>query len=320
MAPRPSRRAAATKPKKAKVSAAKAPKATKVAKATKAKAPKAKATKATKKAQATKAKTTKAKATRAERAAGAAKAVTKSAAKARTVVPTPAQKALLAELQAVVINLDGRMDRWLACEKKLHSKVPGLRVDRLSATDGRVAAIETNLVTGSWHTRQLATYCPWYKPVGLKMSGGERGCAHSHLRCWELAQKLRKPLVVFEDDAVPLPGFVPQLAAAWKEAAGRYDIIFLTSKDRFTPKKIPGCKAIVSPAFAWTTVGYIVTPAGANKLLTMLPVDQPVDNFLAIAICEGRLKACSMRPSVVRQANTWNVGSDVPHSDDVAHW
>mmetsp|Transcript_53524 Transcript_53524/g.117481 ORF Transcript_53524/g.117481 Transcript_53524/m.117481 type:complete len:313 (+) Transcript_53524:17-955(+) len=312
MAPQRTRKPArAAKAKAVKAKAAKG-KAT-TARATKGKATTAKATKG----KATNARTTKGKTTTAK----GAKAVAKTAAKPRGGVQvTIAQQALLAQFQAVVINLDARPDRWLALQKKLHSKVPGLCVDRLSATDGRVAAIETNLVTGSWHTKQLATYCTWYKPVGLKMSGGERGCAHSHVRCWELAQKLRKPLVVLEDDAVPLPGFVNQLATAWKEAAGGYDIMFLTSKDRFTPKKIPGCKAIVSPAFAWTTVGYIVTPSGANKLLSMLPVDQPVDNFLAIAICEGRLKACSMRPSVVRQANTWNVGSDVPHSDDVAHW
>jgi hypothetical protein len=28
----------------------------------------------------------------------------------------------------------------------------------------------------------------------------------------------------------------------------------------------------------------------------------------------------SVSPAVVRQAQTWNVGSDVPHSDDVALW
>lgn len=64
---------------------------------------------------------------------------------------------------------------------------------------------------------------------------------------------------------------------------------------------------------------YVVYPSGARKLLSARPVDEPVDNFMARLVREGSLVGYSVRPGVVRQAQTWNVGSDVPHSDDVAH-
>ena len=75
----------------------------------------------------------------------------------------------------------------------------------------------------------------------------------------------------------------------------------------------------MAPDFVWTTVGYVLWPAGARKLLKLRPVNAPVDNFIAVHLRAGRLGGFSVRPGVVRQAQTWNVGSDVPHSDDAAH-
>lgn len=61
-------------------------------------------------------------------------------------------------------------------------------------------------------------------------------------------------------------------------------------------------------------------PTKAKSLISLLPMDMPVDNFMAWHVKQEEVKAYSIAPAVVRQAQTWNVGSDVPHSDDVALW
>jgi len=38
---------------------------------------------------------------------------------------------------------------------------------------------------------------------------------------------------------------------------------------------------VVESIYVWTTVAYIIWPAGARLLLNQLPVNQPVDNWMA---------------------------------------
>jgi len=135
----------------------------------------------------------------------------------------------------------------------------------------------------------------------------------------------RHPLIVLEDDAVVLPQFREVLTQAARELEQREgtpqaaDVLWLCAKDRGRARRLEAGSVLMRPAFLWTTVGYVVYPSGARKLLSARPVDEPVDNFMARLVREGSLVGYSVRPGVVRQAQTWNVGSDVPHSDDVAH-
>merc|ERR1712048_310429 len=73
---------------------------------------------------------------------------------------------------------------------------------------------------------------------------------------------------------------------------------------------------LVESEYVWTTVGYIIWPAGARILLSKLPVNQPVDNWLAGICAVGDIKAYCVRPKIIRQADAWNVNSDVAHSDE----
>jgi len=70
--------------------------------------------------------------------------------------------------------------------------------------------------------------------------------------------------------------------------------------------------------YLWTTVAYVIWPEGARKLLSALPVDQPVDNFMATLIAAHRLQGFAVVPPLVVQAKSWNVDSDVAHSDEQA--
>merc|ERR1719174_1455293 len=124
------------------------------------------------------------------------------------------------------------------------------------------------------------------------MSPGERGCCGSHIKAWRIAAARKKPLLVLEDDAVAMPTFTSSLATAVAEAPKDTGMIFLSSKDRGYPKKVG--EVLMEPSFVWTTVGYLIWPAAARKLLGMMPLDMPVDNWMAYHIQQGTIKAYSM--------------------------
>jgi len=255
------------------------------------------------------------------------KAVSSSRAKAATAkkaLPKGARKTANAKtpdamkgIPGVAINLAKREDRWKKIQSSVAKQAPWLPLTRLDAVDGRSAPPPTKDVSLKWSTANLATLFHWYKAVTVKMSPGERGCCGSHIKAWRQAAKMTTPLLVLEDDAVCLPSFTTSLATAVREAPKDTGMIFVSSKDRGYPKKVG--KVLMKPDFVWTTVGYLIWPAAARTWLKMLPMDMPVDNFLAWHIKQGKIKAFSIRPAAVRQAATWNVGSDIHHSDDVAH-
>jgi len=241
----------------------------------------------------------------------------KSVKQAKRVAVSSKTPASLKGVHAVAINLEKRPDRWQKVARSVAKQAPWLPFTRMDAVDGKVAPPPLKEVTRKWSTGHLAGLFWWYKKVTVPMSPGERGCCGSHIKAWRMAAKSKKPLLVLEDDAVALPTFSGSLAQAVREAPKDTGMIFLSSKDRGTPK--PFGEVLMEPDFIWTTVGYLIYPAAARSLLKMLPLDMPVDNFLAWHIKQGTVRAFSMKPAAVRQANTWNVGSDVPHSDDVAH-
>lgn len=226
--------------------------------------------------------------------------------------------ARLAGLKAVVINLADREDRWNGIKKTAAKNAPWLKMERLDAVNGRANPPPVKDVCKKYSTLRLAKMFHWYRPKMVPMSGGERGCCASHLKAWRKCAAGKDPLIVLEDDAVVLPSFTATLNQALKEAPEDVGALWLTSKDRGTRKRAG--EVIMEPSYLWTTVGYVLWPKAAKAFLKLLPMDMPVDNFMAWHVKEKNVKAFSLQPACVRQANTWNIGSDVPHSDDVALW
>jgi len=149
-----------------------------------------------------------------------------------------------------------------------------------------------------------------------RMSGGERGCAHSHLRLWREAAQRVEPTLVLEDDVHLLfvrgadmglsngKIFSDRLAAALKHCPQDYDVLYLGwSGWRGGHSKVfadgdedlseEGRKFLRKAEYVWTTVAYVLTQAGAKKLLEAATplLDQPVDNFMAWEASQGRLKS-----------------------------
>jgi len=71
------------------------------------------------------------------------------------------------------------------------------------------------------------------------MSGGERGCAHSHLRLWRMAAERSEPTLVLEDDvhltfdrngdlgSMNGKVFTERLAGAMKRLPDDFDVLYL---------------------------------------------------------------------------------------------
>merc|ERR1711924_195263 len=223
--------------------------------------------------------------------------------------------ASLRGISAVCINLECRPDRWAGIQKSFAKHAPWMKFTRLNAVDGSQAPPSEKDVIAKWSTKRLAQMFHWYSSKTIKMSPGERGCCASHIKAWKIAAKQTKPLIVLEDDAVALPSFEKSLVQALKERPRGTGAIWLSSKDRGTPRRVG--EVLMEPDYVWTTVGYVIFPEAARQFLR--PLDMPVDNIMAWHIKHGTVKAFSVSPAAVRQAQTWNIGSDVPHSDDVAH-
>lgn len=241
-------------------------------------------------------------------------------------------KLSLRDIQAIVINLERRSDRMADCAARLREHCPWLRYRRFDATDGRRDFICADKVASSWHTGQNVVYQKlrskrkgWddlhtYVERELELSPGERGCALSHVRAWQecleqSGSSSSRPLLVLEDDAAPTPDFTLLLARAAQAVPADADILYLGYSQAAEWRRDVS-QEIVESEYVWTTVGYLVWPSGARKMLSRLPVDQPVDNWMAHMNATGTLKSYCMRPKIVRQSDCWNVNSDVGHSDE----
>eukprot|EP00440_Ansanella_granifera_P061861 gb/GFBE01067068.1/.p1 GENE.gb/GFBE01067068.1/~~gb/GFBE01067068.1/.p1 ORF type:complete len:338 (+),score=76.11 gb/GFBE01067068.1/:1-1014(+) len=259
--------------------------------------------------------------------------------KRRTSVASPVRRRpasndarpAISELNSIVINLERRPDRMTGCHDRLMQHCPELPFERFIATDGKKVEIPLDEVTTSWNTarnviyqKQRAIRKGWddldtYQVRQLGLSPGERGCSSSHVRAWrhclEQAGNTDKPLLVLEDDAAPTPEFCERLERAMAALPEDAHLLYLGYSQAADWRREVSPE-LVESVYVWTTVAYIVWPAGARLLLSKLPVNEPVDNFMAALAAENEIKAYCVRPKIVLQADAWNVNSDVAHSDE----
>lgn len=285
----------------------------------------------------------------------------------RAVVAPPE----LSKLEAYIVCLDRRPDRWARCDAMLKKEAPWLRYSHFSASDGSKMVIPEEEICTTWNTKKKAQYGDydewvydvpgsdldgqhwhWKPPVeedkewsfedneddtGValnkltketfkvkkvfaerfrnpgqlqRMSGGERGCAHSHRRLWEIIAKRTEPTLVLEDDvqlcfqrSEPELGmfngqlFTERLRLAVNELPLDFDVLYLgwsgwRGGNFCLLKEQCHGKYIRKAEYVWTTVAYILAPAAARKLLARAcPMDQPVDEFMAWEASQGRLKS-----------------------------
>lgn len=255
--------------------------------------------------------------------------MTRAADRSRSPRRTTEPSDSLKKLKALVVNLERRPDRRTRCETMLKKEVPWLQYEMFPASDGSKMEIPTNEISMSWNTKNNSLYGQYEDVhdsegklvhtkedfeagVEYKLSPGERGCAHSHRRMWEVVAKSQEPMLLLEDDVELVferngggqssgELFTERLARAFQEAekvgaeglylgwAGYREGNYLHKEE---DESAPKSDILRKSEYVWTTVGYILWPEGARKLLAAAsPMNQPVDNFMGWECREGRFNA-----------------------------
>lgn len=188
-----------------------------------------------------------------------------------------------------VINLDRRPDRM----QEFYSRFgDDFDVERVSAVDGRVRGVQSNL---SAVERGIINAAGYHDMVRY---GGTFGCWMSHVNLWDrLVFSDADAFVIFEDDAFPCKDFGNKLNFVLDNVKPEMDIVYLGGRfiENFSPADLDknwgkvGVFYEVTGAshgryFDRTTHAYVLTKNGAEKILSLLAINKeklaPLDGWL----------------------------------------
>jgi len=218
-------------------------------------------------------------------------------------------------LDAYCINLERRVDRWVEVQAAFEPLTPSIRLTRFHAVDGKSDAATLSCdVERVWDSTANAKWDPRTEPgMRLKMSRGEVGCALSHVALWRMvADAGATPTLVTEDDVGFEEDAAESIAAILAVAPAGWHLIYL---GYYRPHKaalepVVGTDGLLArPEFLYHTHGYLISSDGAQALLSALPVNQPVDCFMASLF--PQLDVYAATPQVCYQRN----GSQSEDSD-----
>lgn len=167
-------------------------------------------------------------------------------------------------MKIFVLNLERAVDRRELMQRRLAAL--GLEAEFLTAVDG--ARVDRNSL-----------------PVGSepRLSNGELGCYLSHRRSWEIVvERGLAHAVVLEDDVVLSPE-LPRVIAGLATLDLPYDLVRLSSLGPVRGIPVAGLadgrRLILPNKNPSGAQGYLVSQAGAQRLLARLAVPQrPVDD------------------------------------------
>lgn len=222
----------------------------------------------------------------------------------------------------LVINLDRehrrriRMETELARLRDVSGRGLHLRTRRLPAVDARLlddAAMRDAPVQRSYRLAEQLAVDP--EPLlDVNSAGNERvemtrqevAVALSHIRAWEtIVDSDAQFTLVVEDDVVPAFGFSRTLDRAWLSAhtgdrAGGFDLLYLSYKAVGAAAPLVGTGPVISPPPGlWWLSGYVLSHAGARKLLGMLPIRGPIDMWVNHQF--ERLRVLAVGNSILHQ-------------------
>lgn len=246
------------------------------------------------------------------------------------------------------INLEKRPERRVDVERRLREAGLDACATRFRAVTGHETP--ESLVLLEWDSRLNSRYDKTTLPhPRVPMTVGERGCAMSHACLWASCASRPDdswPLVVLEDDVEFAPDIAIHLSrvvakveetfshrniivylgadvASWSEETlnqtQRKSRLKAESNAFFQPatnseeEEYARCIKLLSANYVWQTSSYVIWPAAAKKLVSSLPVAEPVDNFISKQLLQGKLNALVCIPFLARQVAAYCDG-DIRHS------
>ena len=168
-------------------------------------------------------------------------------------------------IQALYINLDQELTRLRLINEQLATI--GIAGQRVEAVEGCKPL-----------PPELASY---FNPQHV-MDVGALGCYASHIKAWRQITLQRLPYaLVLEDDAILDPNLAGILRNVLAALSPDWDMVHLASKpDRAVVgvAKLTGCGALVQYSrIPPGAVGYLISAAGAEKMLSAEPRIWPLD-------------------------------------------
>ncbi|MCG8038148.1 MAG: family 16 glycosylhydrolase [Candidatus Thiodiazotropha taylori] len=203
-----------------------------------------------------------------------------------------------------VINLDRSPKRWKKIQRELSQVIDG-NSETLTSYATRVSAVDALNFDSFSDTKavndiyaladQLYVDPRSVLPPGvdlehqIKMSRQEIAITLSHIKTWEMiASGSDNYVLVIEDDVCLKPGFSSHVKKVWSELnsldsnEALFDVLYLSYKEvNFGAEKA----RLTKNTFrlfrgVWFLSGYVLSKRGANRLLSQLPVQGPVDLWM----------------------------------------
>jgi len=182
-----------------------------------------------------------------------------------------------------LINLERRDDRY--SRMKFNLDLIGVDFQLVPAVDGR--KINENYL----RTKNIKMLPEFSEPYhGRPLTFGEIGCFMSHYNIWQdIVASEHETVLVFEDDIRFEPYFVQKfeyLLTELKTIPDKWDLVFLGRKILHNSEEpwLESSSQLVKVDYTYWTLSYILTKAGAQKLLAADPLTKmvPVDEFIPI--------------------------------------
>jgi len=183
--------------------------------------------------------------------------------------------------RAVVINLPRHAERFEGVKHELDAA--GVKFERISAVEGRHLNPEDRRANVTALARALIT-------------PGMMGCFLSHRRCWERCVELNQELLVFEDDILLEKDFAKRVCTAMDDLPEDWDVMMIGALGLVHPERkygllwlfhfLPSLLFLPTSGMRWRprvssavhvplrpagTHAYVISPAGARKLLDACP-------------------------------------------------
>lgn len=204
-----------------------------------------------------------------------------------------------------IINLDRQPSRWENFKREARRQVvQGGR--RLLDFCHRVSAVDGKLLNAGEVYESVGPTYPLYaqyyvdpdprllalireKAVHVSMSREEIAVALSHIKAWRrMVAENRSYALILEDDVFFETGFAAQLNRSWRELAEKhnkdpkFDLLYVSFREvergalrvGYSPNLLRPIRGY------WWLSGYVLSNAGARKLLELLPVTGPVDLWM----------------------------------------
>lgn len=205
-----------------------------------------------------------------------------------------------------VINLDREPDRWSKIEQELRHILDSSGADILRLTE-RHTAVDADAFSQEPPTD--ANVNPLYtlgdqlfvepQPLTLptryelnapiRMSRAEVAVARSHINVWrQVAASDHAYVLILEDDVWFHSGFARHLDQAWADVVAEFgkrelfDVLYVSYLEvkNAAPKTLISSNVFRPVRGLWHLSGYILSRAGAEKLLRLLPCRGPIDLWI----------------------------------------